>query len=58
MFKSDIGKQTMQDVEKGNQLIEFCNTSLQSCNQKVQYHTALLLFNFLLCYWKDDKKAI
>ena len=28
IFATEVGKQTMQDIEKGTQLIEFCNTSL------------------------------
>jgi len=58
IFMTDVGKQIMQDIEKGNTLLEFCNSSLQSVNQKVQYHTALLLFNYLLCFQKDNKKEI
>ena len=32
MFMTDIGKQIMQDPDKGTQLIEFCNQSLCSVN--------------------------
>ena len=57
VFMTESGKQVMQDVEKGKQIMEFCSQCLTSCNQKVQYHSALLLFNYLLCYQKDNKKV-
>ena len=46
----------MQDKDRGKQLIEFCTMSLKSCNPKVVYHTALVLFNYLLAYEGDNKK--
>jgi hypothetical protein len=46
----------MQDDSRGRQLVEFCAKSFTSINQKVVYHAGLVLFNFLLCYQKEDKK--
>ena len=28
IFMTEIGKQMMQDMERGNEILEFCNTSL------------------------------
>lgn len=48
----------MQDLEKGKALIAFCYKSLGSCNHKVVYHSALVLFNYLLAYESDSKKKL
>ena len=42
-------------MERGKALIEFCNKSFSSCNPKVVYHAALVLFNYLLTFEKDTK---
>ena len=48
----------MQDVDKGKELIAFCNKSFASCNPKVIYHAALVLFNYLMTYESDTKKKL
>ena len=48
----------MQDQEKGLQIVEFCNKSFHSVNQKVIYHTSMVLFNYLLCYERENKKHL
>ena len=45
----------MQDIDRGKTLIDFCNKSFSSCNAKVVYHTALVLFNYLMTYESDSK---
>lgn len=41
---------------KASYLIEFCNTSFKSCNQKVAFHAAVVLFNYLLAFETESKK--
>lgn len=48
----------MTDPEKSTSLIEFCNKSFTSCNHKVVFHTALVLFNYLLAFEKVSKKDL
>lgn len=48
----------MQNNEKGKDLIEFCSKSFVSCNDKVVYHAALVLFNYIMCYEADVKKEL
>ena len=48
----------MQNVEKGNELLEFCTKSFSSCNEKVVYHAALVMFNYMLCYESDNKRDL
>jgi hypothetical protein len=48
----------MQNLDKGEDLIEFCSKSFLSCNEKVVYHAALVLFNYILCYENDNKKPL
>ena len=55
---TEIGKQGMQDIDKGNLLIRYCNNAFKSDNQQVVKHSALLLFNYLLCYRGESKKDI
>jgi hypothetical protein len=45
----------MQNLEKSNELIEFCTKSFSSCNEKIAYHAALVLFNHMLCYENETK---
>lgn len=58
VFATQKGRALMQDLERGRQLVAFCNTSLRSVNVKVQLHTALVLFNYVLCFEKDSKKPL
>jgi len=58
VFSTPEGRAVMQDVEKGKSMIEFCNKSFSSCNHKVVYHAALVLFNFLLAFESDTKKKL
>ena len=39
-------------------MIEFCNKSFSSCNPKVVYHGALVLFNYLMTYESDTKAKL
>ena len=58
IFQTSEGKQIMQNLEKGEDLIEFCSKSFLSCNEKVVYHAALVLFNYILCFENDNKKPL
>ena len=58
MFSTQQGRTVMQDLDRGSSLIDFCNKSFSSCNHKVVYHAALVLFNFLLSYEADTKKKL
>ena len=57
IFSTSKGKDVMRDPEKANSLIGFCNISFTSCNNKVAIHAALVLFNYLLVFEKENKKA-
>ena len=57
IFSTSKGKDVMRDPEKANSLIGFCNISFTSCNNKVAIHAALVLFNYLLVFEKESKKA-
>lgn len=58
IYQTSQGKQVMQDLERGTDLIEFCAKSFSSCNDKVIYHAALVLFNHMLCFDQDNKKPL
>ena len=58
LFATSTGRSLMQDLERGKALISFCNRSFASCNQKVVYHAALVLFNYLLAYEADSKTKL
>mmetsp|Transcript_37000 Transcript_37000/g.35718 ORF Transcript_37000/g.35718 Transcript_37000/m.35718 type:complete len:133 (-) Transcript_37000:35-433(-) len=47
----------MQSTEMVQSLAEFCTFSLDSCNPKVQFTAAIVLFNLVLCF-KREKKII
>lgn len=55
IFQTEQGKRAMQNIEKGNELIEFCTKSFLSCNEKIVYHAAMVLFNYILCFDNDNK---
>ena len=55
VFKTSKGRASMQDPEKAKALIEFCNKSFSSCNHKVAFHAALVLFNYLLAFENQSK---
>lgn len=48
----------MQNLDKGNEMIDFCAKSFSSCNEKVVYHAAMVLFNYVLCFESDNKKNL
>jgi proline dehydrogenase len=58
IFQTSEGKSIMQDVDKSIELIDFCAKSFTSCNDKIIYHAALVLFNEILCFQSDDKQAL
>ena len=58
IFQTSEGKKAMQNVEKGIELLEFCTKSFSSCNEKVVYHAAMVMFNYMLCFESDNKKAL
>lgn len=58
VFITQAGKDAMQRDEVGVALVEFCSKSFSCVNQKVQLHAALVLFNYLLCYVKESKRAM
>ena len=58
IFSTARGRASMTDPEKSRSLIEFCNKSFTSCNHKVIFHTALVLFNYLLAFEKVSKKDL
>ena len=35
-----------------------CTRSFLSCNDKIVHHAALVLFNYVLCFEKDDKREL
>ena len=47
----------MQKDDVVKSLIDFCLFSFESCNPKVVFTSAIVLFNAVLCY-KKDKEAI
>ena len=53
IFSTSEGRGVMQDIGRGKDLIQFCTKSFTSCNPKVVYHAALVLFNYLLAYEAD-----
>lgn len=57
-FATNKGRAVMQDVERGKALIEFCNMSFASCNSKVVFTAALVLFNYLLAFEGDSKAGL
>ncbi len=58
IFATSEGRALMQDLERGKALIDFCNKSFGSCNSKVVYRSALVLFNYLLAYEADSKSTL
>lgn len=58
IFSTPEGRTVMQSIEKGSEIVEFCNKSFSSCNAKVVYHAALVLFNYLMCFEGDSKKKL
>lgn len=58
VFSTGQGKSVMQDIDRGQALIDFCNKSFASCNPKVVFHAAIVLFNYLLSYERDHKQDI
>lgn len=48
----------MQSLDKGTDMIDFCTKSFMSCNEKVVYHAAMVLFNYILCFESDNKKSL
>jgi len=50
IYQTQNGRDLMQDPVKSSQIIAFVNFSFGSANQKTIYHTAMLLFNHLLCF--------
>jgi uncharacterized protein YhhL (DUF1145 family) len=55
LYQTPQGKSAMQNVDRGTELIDFCTKSFTSCNDKVIYHAALVLFNHVLCFEADKK---
>jgi hypothetical protein len=55
VYQTEKGKEIMQNHEKGIEMITFCMKSFLSCNEKVVYHAALVLFNHILCFASDNK---
>ena len=58
IFHTAAGRAEMQDLERGKHLVEFCSNSFASCNPKVVFYAAIVLFNYLLCFEKDSKKDL
>ena len=56
VFTTAKGRASMRDKAKASYLIEFCNTSFKSCNPKVTFHAAIVLFNYLLAFETESKK--
>lgn len=50
IFTTASGKKALEDIEHARMLVDFCNKSFGSCNVKVVYHAALVLFNYLLVF--------
>lgn len=58
IFTTPKGRASMTDPDKRGSLIEFCTKSFSSCNPKVVSHAAIVLFNYLLAFESESKKAI
>ena len=58
IFTTANGRNAMEDLDKARSLVDFCNKSFGSCNHKVAYHAALVLFNYLLANEKKDLTEI
>lgn len=58
IFQTAQGKSIMQSVDKSIELIDFCTKSFSSCNDKIVYHAAMVLFNEMLCFESDAKKSL
>jgi len=58
VFTSSEGRSIMQDLDRSKALIDLCNKSFGSCNHKVIYHAALVLFNYLLSFEGDSKSKL
>lgn len=58
IFQTQEGKSLMQSLDKGTEMIDFCTKSFLSCNEKVVYHAAMVLFNYILCFESDNKKSL
>ena len=58
VFTTASGKKAMEDPERARSLIDFCNKSFGSCNHKVAYHSALVLFNYLLAFENKDMTEV
>jgi len=58
VFATPKGRASMTDEEKARSLIEFCNKSFTSCNHKVAFHAALVLFNYLLAFETVNKRGV
>ena len=58
LFHTAQGRSAMQDLDRGKALIEFCSMSFASCNPKVVFYAAIVLFDYLLCFEKDTKKEL
>ena len=48
----------MQDLDRSKTLLDLCTKSFGSCNQKVVYHAALVMFNYLLSFEGDSKNKL
>ena len=58
IFTTASGKKAMENPERATSLVDFCNKSFGSCNHKVAYHSALVLFNYLLAFENKDTTEI
>ena len=56
IFATAPGKAVMTDPEKAQALVGFCTKSFSSCNPKVAYFSALVLFNYQLTFENAKKK--
>ena len=58
VFATPKGRASMSDPERAKSLIEFCTKSFNSCNHKVAFHAAIVLFNYLLAFESLNKRSI
>lgn len=56
LFSTAQGRAVMNDPEHAKALISFCTHSFSSCNHKVTFHAALVLFNYLLTFENTSRR--
>lgn len=53
IYQTESGKEFMQGEEVSSSLSNFCIYSFDSCNPKVVFTAAVVLFNHILCFKRE-----